>query len=289
MTLEDLLVSYNEVKPEELKDFEQKIPQFFQPIEIKSSSLNFNSPEITEQQNPLWYFSNYSGASVPGLTSNKTENAQTEIDTASVTNTETVPIINTTQKTEIQTDKPSIKKEVKKYSKNSKTDNISIAMNYFLNKGLTPEQSAGIIGNLIAESNLNPAAINQAEKKKGYKGYGRGIAQWSNERVNQFKQIIGKDIEKASLEEQLNFVWYELNRRKPLFNQLKNAKSVKESTDLILRGYENGSETAIVTPEQMQRTYERAYKKLGFKPYNFYSMLEDRITRSNKALKYYTN
>jgi hypothetical protein len=49
-------------------------------------------------------------------------------------------------------------------------------MNYFLNKGLTTEQASGIIGNLIAESNLDPAAINKAEKKKGYKGYGRGIA-----------------------------------------------------------------------------------------------------------------
>jgi hypothetical protein len=62
---------------------------------------------------------------------------------------------------------------------------------------------------------------------------------------------MGKDVENASLTEQLDFVWYELNRRKALLSKLKNSKTVQESADLILRGYENGSESALVTPEQM--------------------------------------
>lgn len=161
-------------------------------------------------------------------------------------------------------------------------------MNYFLNKGLTTEQASGIIGNLIAESNLDPAAINKAEKKKGYKGYGRGIAQWSNARVDQFRNIMGKDVENASLTEQLDFVWYELNRRKALLSKLKNSKTVQESADLILRGYENGSESALVTPEQMQKTYSRAYAKLNLGPYDFYKMLNKRVQYSNNALKHYS-
>ena len=46
------------------------------------------------------------------------------------------------------------------------------AFDYFRTKGLTGEQSAGIVGNLDVESGLDPTVV-----QKG--GPGRGIAQWS--------------------------------------------------------------------------------------------------------------
>lgn len=53
-------------------------------------------------------------------------------------------------------------------------DNIQKGFNYFVGKGLTQAQSAGIVGNLIVESagGLDPAI------KQGGGGPGRGIAQW---------------------------------------------------------------------------------------------------------------
>src|SRR5688572_3894180 len=54
-------------------------------------------------------------------------------------------------------------------------NNRQIVFNFFVSQGLTPEQSAGVTGNLLLESagTLDPK-INQ-----GGGGPGRGIAQWS--------------------------------------------------------------------------------------------------------------
>src|SRR5882724_9083599 len=47
------------------------------------------------------------------------------------------------------------------------------AFNFFAAKGLTELQSAGVVGNLIQESSMNPGAVEFGG------GPGRGIAQWS--------------------------------------------------------------------------------------------------------------
>ena len=46
------------------------------------------------------------------------------------------------------------------------------AFNFFVGKGLTTYQAAGIVGNLVQESNVSPTAVQSG-------GPGRGIAQWS--------------------------------------------------------------------------------------------------------------
>ena len=51
--------------------------------------------------------------------------------------------------------------------------NDKIAFDFFLAKGLTPVQSAGIIGNLDQESGMDPTIWQYGG------GPGRGIAQWS--------------------------------------------------------------------------------------------------------------
>ena len=53
-------------------------------------------------------------------------------------------------------------------------NNNKVAFDYFVNKGLTKEQSAGIVGNLIQEAGdpINPRSVQPG-------GPGRGIAQWS--------------------------------------------------------------------------------------------------------------
>lgn len=163
---------------------------------------------------------------------------------------------------------------------------LDTVMNFFINKGLTPEQASGFAGNFLAESDLNAAAINQAEKKKGYKGYGRGIAQWSNERIQQFKEFIGKNIEDASLEEQLEFVWYEVQQRPELLSQLSKAITSEEAADLVYRGYENGSTAGLATPEQLIRSYGNAWGDLNYRVYNFDNEL---LSRQNKAKQALTN
>lgn len=52
-------------------------------------------------------------------------------------------------------------------------DNEERTWNFLIEKGLTKEGAAGIIGNLLVESNLNPLS-----GERGGIGGGRGIAQW---------------------------------------------------------------------------------------------------------------
>jgi len=89
--------------------------------------------------------------------------------------------------------------------------NEKIAFDFFVAKGLTPAQSAGIIGNLDVESFMDPT-INQ-----GGGGPGRGIAQWStggrwdhDAGDNVVAYAAQQGASASSLNLQLKFVWFEL-------------------------------------------------------------------------------
>lgn len=88
------------------------------------------------------------------------------------------------------------------------------AFRFFLGKKLTPAQAAGIVGNLIQESNINPSSV------EANRGPGRGIAQWSvggrwdktpNDNVNWFASTRMHRASPRALTTQLEFIWYELN------------------------------------------------------------------------------
>lgn len=86
-------------------------------------------------------------------------------------------------------------------------DNKSTAFNYFIRAGLTPAQSAGIVGNLMQESGVNP----RSHENGG--GPGRGIAQWLvSDRWQQYLNWDGrKGRDQYDLLAQLDFMWHELN------------------------------------------------------------------------------
>lgn len=77
------------------------------------------------------------------------------------------------------------------------------ALDYFVSMGWTKSQSAGIVANLIAESNLNPAAV-------GDGGMAVGVAQWHGDRQARFAALMGKPTQGSTLEDQLAFVHAEL-------------------------------------------------------------------------------
>lgn len=81
-------------------------------------------------------------------------------------------------------------------------ENQQIAYNYFLQKGLSPQASAGIVGNLMQESMLNPNAV-------GDKGQSIGIGQWYKDRNTALKKAYPDSYQ--TLDSQLNFIWDELN------------------------------------------------------------------------------
>lgn len=85
------------------------------------------------------------------------------------------------------------------------------AFNFFVTKGLSKVQAAGVIGNLMQESGVNPAAVQYGG------GPGRGIAQWSvggrwdhdaGDNVTAYASARGQN--RWALATQLDFTWYEL-------------------------------------------------------------------------------
>lgn len=80
---------------------------------------------------------------------------------------------------------------------------VDEAMKYFMDKGWTKEQSAGIVANLVGESQLNANAIGDGGKAKG-------VAQWHPDRRAAYERWSGKRFEDATREEQYGFVQHEL-------------------------------------------------------------------------------
>jgi hypothetical protein len=96
------------------------------------------------------------------------------------------------------------------HSESAVTANDKTAFDYFLAKGLTNFQAAGIVGNLDQESGMSPTAVQPG-------GPGRGIAQWSvggrwdtdtNDNATAYASAQGQSVWSLSL--QLDFIWYEL-------------------------------------------------------------------------------
>ena len=120
------------------------------------------------------------------------------------------------------------------------TANAMEAVKFFIGKGWTPEQASGIVGNLQQESgaNLNPAIV--GTERDGSKAY--GIAQWRLERVTKFKELYGKDLQSASLQEQLEYVHWELtNKYANAGAMLKRAKTAQEAAAVVDAAYEISS------------------------------------------------
>ena len=52
-----------------------------------------------------------------------------------------------------------------------------------------------------------------------------------------------------TLEQQLEYSWEEINQRPELLRLLSQAKTLDEAVDYVHRGYTNGSNAGLVTPE----------------------------------------
>ena len=129
--------------------------------------------------------------------------------------------------------------EEKNPSNNQKITNGSKedAVKFFMNKGLKKHQAAGIVGNLIQESNLNTSI-------KGDKGTSYGIAQWRGDRrtgLTSFAKELGTDI--SDFKTQLEYVWKELNSsHKSALNKLLKSKNSDEATIAFMKDFERPNE-----------------------------------------------
>ena len=124
-----------------------------------------------------------------------------------------------------------------KLTTTTSTGNPKIAMEYFLDQGWTPEQAAGLVANLQAESydRIDPAAFNA--KEQAY-----GIAQWRGPRKRDFEREMGRPIKGSSLDDQLKFVQWELNNtEKRAGRRLKQATTAAEAAAIVDEFYERSA------------------------------------------------
>lgn len=105
------------------------------------------------------------------------------------------------------------------------------AMEFFQSKGLNAYQAAGIVGNLMGESNLNESAENPSGAY--------GIAQWLG---NRKKNLIAKYGNNPTFDQQLEFLWEELNTtEKNAFDKLLKSQSLEEATNSFMKHFERPS------------------------------------------------
>ena len=152
---------------------------------------------------------------------------------------------------------------------------------YLVSFGFTKEGVAGLMGNLKAESNLNPKNLqNSYERKLGlsdnmyteevdngtytnfvHDSAGYGLAQWTywsrkQELLNFAKE---KNTSIGDCEMQLSFICKELNGYKAVFDVLKSTTSIKEASDIVLTQYEKPANQSDEVKEKRAKYGQEIY------------------------------
>lgn len=153
--------------------------------------------------------------------------------------------------------------------------------NKFIKEGYSPEQAAGIIGNLVIEGELN-------ENSKETNGKGEGLAQWTTEARKQAMRAHPRVLFDSEFDAQSDFltkelqdknVWTRARVNKIGFEQQRipyKNPSAKVATTYFMKGYENPKSSAshekdrqevanyIMSPEfQTEYQAQLLYKKEG--------------------------
>lgn len=132
--------------------------------------------------------------------------------------------------------------------------NVGRAIQYFVERGLTDYQAAGLVGNLMRESSMNPSAVN-----KDSQAY--GLAQWLGDRK---RNLHGRYGNNPTFDQQLDYIWDELNStHKRGLNKLKSSKTAEEAARNAMGYYEfsAGPESAIAAMNKYGQNGEDAMKK----------------------------
>ena len=154
--------------------------------------------------------------------------------------------------------------------------------NFLYNKIDNAKGVAGLMGNLYAESGINPKNLEgKYEKKLGYtdssytkavdsgkyKNFvkdeaGYGLAQWTyhTRKDGLLKYAKKKNKSIGDLQIQLEYLWKELNGYTDVLNTLKNAKSVKEASDAVLTKFERPSDMSDAVKVK-RASYGKSYYK----------------------------
>jgi hypothetical protein len=128
-------------------------------------------------------------------------------------------------------------------------------INFFVGKGLTPEQAAGIAGNFFAESGLQPNIVNQIGAY--------GLAQWLGQRKRnlfEFASARGEREGNLSLETQLEFTWNELQSYEgAAYRDLIAQTTVENAATSFVNRFERPSATEKAQSLDKRIAYARKF------------------------------
>lgn len=154
-----------------------------------------------------------------------------------------------------------IKEKIKQQNKEE------YAYNKMLGYGWTPDQAAGIVGNLKHESGLNTGS----EGDVGYKrGSSFGLAQWREKRLETLKSKYGSNWK--DLDSQLDFVNWELNNtHKKVGDRLRNTQGIYNTGALISDKYEIPAKKFHENKDRQKAVYSiyEKYSGMPFTPEEF--------------------
>jgi LysM repeat protein len=133
--------------------------------------------------------------------------------------------------------------------------NAQQTIDFFMAKGLTRQQAAGIAGNLQYESGFNPNAV-------GDGGTSFGVAQWHNGRGDAMKSwTAAHGYSPTSFKGQLEFLWHELNTSESsALAKLRATGSAYDAGMAFQRWFER---PAVINPARGQAAENFYQQSLG--------------------------
>jgi hypothetical protein len=158
-------------------------------------------------------------------------------------------------------DEPGAANAIDPMSEYALSNSEQTAFNFFVSKGLTNVQAAGVVGNLMQESSVIATSVQYGG------GPGRGIAQWSvggrwdtstNDNVTAYASSHG--VSRWALNTQLGFIWYELTTFSGYgLASLRAATTLTQATIVFQNKYEIcgtcASSTRIKYAQQVLNNY----------------------------------
>ncbi|CAB3783304.1 hypothetical protein LMG28688_01620 [Paraburkholderia caffeinitolerans] len=132
----------------------------------------------------------------------------------------------------------------------------------FQDMGWSRDQASGIAANLFRESGYDASAV-------GDNGSAYGIGQWHQDRQEAFRKRFGIDIRNSTLDQQLQFVDYEMRQgaEKRAGDALSQATTAAQAGDVVSRLYERPKDTegeassraadAVAVSQSIQQTTSR--------------------------------
>ena len=123
------------------------------------------------------------------------------------------------------------------------SNNVEKAWNFYISQGFSKEATAGILGNYMRESRMNPSIVERGNN------IGFGIAQWSfARRINLVTWLNKNNYAASSLEGQLKYN----------YSSFKRINNVKEATAVFEKYFERAGVVAI---DERTKYAEEIYRK----------------------------